>query len=78
MPNDTETTRTTSTKRGIVSMVKRAFTGKEILTTEDGRSESVQPQQQSVRQCDLTRKRATAQVLQWYYFIKFNGFVSTL
>jgi hypothetical protein len=49
LPNDTETTRTTSTKRGIVSMVKGAFTGKEILTTEDGRSESVHPQQQSMR-----------------------------
>jgi hypothetical protein len=36
LPNDTETIRTTSTKSGIVSMMEGAFTGKEILTTEDG------------------------------------------
>jgi hypothetical protein len=36
LPNGTETIRTTSTKSGIVSMMEGAFTGKEILTTEDG------------------------------------------
>ena len=36
LPNNTETIRTTSTKRGIVSMVDGTFAGKEVLTTEDG------------------------------------------
>jgi ABC-type phosphate transport system substrate-binding protein len=36
LPNSTETIRTTSTGRGIVSIIS-TFAGKEILTTEDGR-----------------------------------------
>jgi hypothetical protein len=36
LPNSTETVRITSTKTGIVSMMEGAFTGKEILTIEDG------------------------------------------
>jgi hypothetical protein len=36
LPNNTETIRTTSTKTGMVSMMEGAFSGKEILTTEDG------------------------------------------
>jgi hypothetical protein len=36
LPNETETIRTTSIKRGIVSMMDGTFAGKEILTTEDG------------------------------------------
>src|ERR687898_347157 len=36
LPNGTETIRITSTKTGIVSMMEGAFSGKEILTTEDG------------------------------------------
>ena len=36
LPNGTETIRITSTKTGIVSMMEGAFSGKEVLTTEDG------------------------------------------
>ena len=36
LPNGTETIRTTSTKSGIVSMMDGTFSGKEVLTTEDG------------------------------------------
>ncbi|MFL6485572.1 MAG: hypothetical protein ACJ71D_02505 [Nitrososphaera sp.] len=36
LPNGTETIRTTSTKSGIVSMMDGTFSGKEILSTEDG------------------------------------------
>jgi hypothetical protein len=36
LPNGTETIRITGTKTGIVSMMEGAFSGKEILTTEDG------------------------------------------
>ena len=36
LPNGADAIRTTSTKTGIVSMMEGAFTGKEILTTEDG------------------------------------------
>jgi hypothetical protein len=36
LPNGTETIRITGTKTGIVSMMEGAFSGKEILTSEDG------------------------------------------
>jgi hypothetical protein len=36
LPNVTEPIRVTSTKTGIVSMMEGAFSGKEVLTTEDG------------------------------------------
>ncbi len=36
LPNGTEIIRTTSTKSGIVSMMDGTFSGKEVLTTEDG------------------------------------------
>ncbi|MFL6482877.1 MAG: hypothetical protein ACJ70R_08120 [Nitrososphaera sp.] len=49
LPNGTETLRTTSTKTGIVSMVKGAFTGKEILTTEDGSESATATVYQLVR-----------------------------
>jgi hypothetical protein len=36
LPNGTEPIRVTSTKTGIVSLMEGAFSGKEVLTTEDG------------------------------------------
>jgi hypothetical protein len=36
LPNSTEPIRVTSTKTGIVSLMEGAFSGKEVLTTEDG------------------------------------------
>ncbi len=36
LPNGTEPIRVTSTKTGVVSMMDGAFSGKEVLTTEDG------------------------------------------
>jgi hypothetical protein len=36
LPNSTEHIRVTTTKTGIVSLMEGAFSGKEILTTEDG------------------------------------------
>ena len=36
MPNSTEPIRVTSTKTGIVSLMEGAFSGKEVLTVEDG------------------------------------------
>jgi hypothetical protein len=40
LPNGTEPIRVTSTKTGIVSMMEGAFSGKEVLTTEEDGSES--------------------------------------